>query len=42
MSTGSRGCASARSSAVAALLMLTRFFVENLAAQGYLDITYWP
>ena len=25
---------------VAALLVLSRFFVENLAAQGYLDITY--
>jgi hypothetical protein len=25
---------------VAALLALSRFFVENLAAQGYLDITY--
>jgi hypothetical protein len=25
---------------VAALLLLSRFFVENLAAQGYLDITY--
>lgn len=25
---------------VAALLLLTRFFVENLAAQGYLDVTY--
>ena len=24
----------------AALLVLSRFFVENLAAQGYLDITY--
>jgi hypothetical protein len=26
--------------AIAALLVLSRFFVENLAAQGYLDITY--
>jgi hypothetical protein len=26
--------------AVAGLLVLSRFFVENLAAQGYLDITY--
>ena len=26
--------------AVAALLLLSRFFVENLAAQGYLDISY--
>jgi hypothetical protein len=26
--------------ACAALLVLSRFFVENLAAQGYLDITY--
>ena len=26
--------------AVAALLLLSRFFVENLAAQGYLDVTY--
>ena len=26
--------------AAAALLVLSRFFVENLAAQGYLDITY--
>jgi hypothetical protein len=26
--------------AVAALLVLSRFFVENLAAQGYLDISY--
>jgi hypothetical protein len=26
--------------AVAALLVLSRFFVENLAAQGYLDIAY--
>jgi len=25
---------------IAALLVLSRFFVENLAAQGYLDITY--
>ncbi len=25
---------------VAALLLLSRFFIENLAAQGYLDITY--
>ena len=25
---------------VAALLVLSRFFVENLAAQGYLDISY--
>jgi hypothetical protein len=25
---------------IAALLLLSRFFVENLAAQGYLDITY--
>ncbi len=25
---------------LAALLLLSRFFVENLAAQGYLDITY--
>src|SRR6266852_1798159 len=25
---------------VAALLLLSRFFVENLAAQGYLDIAY--
>ena len=25
---------------VAALLLLSRFFVENLAAQGYLDISY--
>ena len=25
---------------VAALLVLTRFFVENLAAQGYLDVSY--
>src|SRR6476660_5147648 len=25
---------------VAALLVLSRFFLENLAAQGYLDITY--
>ncbi|HUB74130.1 MAG TPA: glycosyltransferase family 39 protein [Solirubrobacteraceae bacterium] len=25
---------------VAALLLLSRFFVENLAAQGYLDVTY--
>ena len=24
----------------AALLLLSRFFVENLSAQGYLDITY--
>ena len=24
----------------AALLMLSRFYVENLAAQGYLDISY--
>ena len=40
-STGSGGCASARSSGVvAALLVLSRFFVENLAAQGYLDISY--
>ena len=40
-STGSGACASARSSGcVAALLLLSRFFVENLAAQGYLDISY--
>jgi hypothetical protein len=26
--------------AIAALLLLSRFFVENLAAQGYLDISY--
>ena len=40
-STGSGGCASARSSALlAALLLLSRFFDENLAAQGYLDISY--
>lgn len=26
--------------AIAGLLVLSRFFVENLAAQGYLDITY--
>jgi hypothetical protein len=26
--------------AVAALLVLSRFFVENLAAQGYLDVSY--
>ncbi len=26
--------------AVAALLLLSRFFVENIAAQGYLDISY--
>src|ERR1700757_4934731 len=25
---------------IAALLLLSRFFVENLAAQGYLDISY--
>src|SRR6202034_1511054 len=25
---------------VAALLLLSRFFIENLAAQGYLDISY--
>jgi hypothetical protein len=25
---------------IAALLLLSRFFIENLAAQGYLDITY--
>ena len=25
---------------LAALLLLSRFFVENLAAQGYLDISY--
>src|SRR4051812_24004263 len=25
---------------IAALLLLSRFFLENLAAQGYLDITY--
>jgi len=26
--------------AIAALLLLSRFFVENLAAQGYLDVSY--
>ena len=37
----SGGCPSARSwELVAALLLLSRFFVENLAAQGYLDISY--
>jgi len=25
---------------IAALLLLSRFFIENLAAQGYLDISY--
>ena len=40
-STGSGACASGRWSAlIAALLLLSRFFVENLAAQGYLDISY--